>query len=247
MTIDSIGNLQVFETAETVNTVAVDFIIDIANKAIAERGRFVICLSGGQTPQQLYSLLAELPFCKQIQWKKTFVFWGDERCVPLNDERNNAHQAKIILLDKVDVPFSNIHRIPVNILAAEAAAEYEKEIKLFFNEGVPRFDLILLGLGENGHTASLFPGTKVINEQVEGIREVYVEEERMYRVTMTAPLINRARHILFLVTGKNKAEILNKILSAPFEPDKYPAQLIRPIEGQLHWFIDSAAAAFITN
>ena len=201
MAIPSKYNLKVFQTEDELNKSAVEFIIAISNKSLAAKGKFIIALSGGQTPEKLYSLLAELPFHEQIQWKKTFIFWGDERCVPLEDERNNAHRAKSILLGKVDIPLANIHFIPVNLSPAEAANKYEKGLKDFFGKDPLRFDLILLGLGENGHTASLFPGTKLIDEQSEGIREVYVEEEKMFRVTMTAPLIDQAHHILFLVTG----------------------------------------------
>jgi 6-phosphogluconolactonase len=238
-------SLQVFETTEALNKTAAEFIIELSKKSIAERGRFIISLSGGETPKKVYSLLSEPPFKDQIQWKKTFIFWGDERCVPFTDERNNGHQAKSILLDKVDIPLSNIHFIPVNLTPSQAAFEYEKKIKNFFGEEPPRFDLVLLGLGENGHTASLFPGTKVIGEQSEGIREVYVEEEKMFRVTMTAPLINEAYNILFLVTGENKADILKKILTTTYTPDIYPAQLIKPVNGDLFWFADRAAASLI--
>jgi len=244
--------LDVFQTTDTLYEAAAHFIVDRANKAIAERGRFVISLSGGQTPKKLYALLAKPHFSTKMPWKKTFVFWGDERCVPLDGERNNAHQAKKILLDKVDIPISNIHIIPVDLTPAEAAASYEKELNAFF-EGEPlRFDLILLGLGENGHTASIFPGTKLVGDESIGIRDLYIEDEGItvgpsyadgFRVTMTAPLINEARNILFLVTGEGKTVVLNKVLNGPYLPDKYPAQLIKPVDGELIWFVDSKAGA----
>jgi len=235
-------HLEVLPTINDLNIAAAEFIIATAKKAIAKRGRFVISFSGGQTPLELYSILSQSPFREQIEWERTFIFWGDERCVPLEDKRNNAHQAKITLLNEVNIPPSNIHIIPVNLPPSEAAKKYEKEINDFFGVGPRQFDLILLGLGENGHTASLFPGTKILNEQAEGVREVYVEEEKNFRITMTAPLINQSHHILFLVTGKNKAEILENIMWAPYQPQKYPAQLIKPLEGDLRWFADSAAA-----
>ena len=239
--------LKIFQTADELNKAAVEFIIAAAKKAIAMRGKFIISLSGGQTPQKLYSLLSESPYREQVQWEKTFVFWDDERCVPLDDERNNAHCAKFTLLDKIDIPESNIYAIPVNLSPGEAAVKYEKELKYFFGKEALRFDLILLGLGANGHTASLFPKTKVIDEQMEGIRAVYVEEEKMFRVTMTAPLINQARIILFLVTGENKAEILKKVFTVSYRPDQIPAQLIKPGDGELYWFVDGAASSLITN
>lgn len=256
MTDHSKYNVEIFQTTAALNRAAAEFIISKASEAIAARGRFSISLSGGQTPQNLYSLLAEPFYCEQIQWKKTFIFWGDERCVPLDDERNNAYQARSILLDKVDLPLSNIHFMPVNLSPEEAARTYEQELKDFFGDEPIRFDIMLLGLGENGHTASLFPHTKVIDEQAEGVRELYVEEENMsarpghsdgFRVTMTAPLINRSHHILFLVTGEKKAGILKKILTASYQPEHFPAQLIKPDDGTLNWFVDHKAAAFINS
>ncbi len=238
-------NLEVLPDAEDLYIAVAEFIIDVANKAILKRGQFTFVLSGGQTPLELYSILAKHPYCDYMQWKKTYVFWGDERCVPLDDEQNNAHQAKVHLLDKVDIPKSNIHIIPVNLPTQEAAKQYEKDIKGFF-EGAPfQFDLILLGLGEDGHTASLFPKTNVLAERTEGIRAVTVDSPIGNRITMTAPLINRSRHIVFLVTGKNKASILKKVLSGTYQPEKYPAQLIKPMEGDLHWFANSAAATSV--
>ncbi len=241
----SIHNLRVFQTEDALDIAATEFIITIANKAIVERGKFIISLSGGQTPVKLYTLLANPPFKELINWEKTFVFWSDERCVPLNDERNNALMAKEALLNKINIPESNIHPIPVDLPPEKAAANYEKELNLFFGDASPRFDLILLGLGENGHTASLFPDTNVIDEKTEGIREVYVEEEKMFRITMTAPLINQARAILFLVIGKNKAAILKKVLSIPYQPAKIPAQIINPIDGKLYWYVDDTAASLL--
>jgi 6-phosphogluconolactonase len=239
--------LKVFPGAEALHKGAAEFIIEVANKAIAARERFTISLSGGQTPQKLYSLLAGPPYKDKIDWTKTFVFWGDERCVPLNDARNNAFQAKSMLLDKIDIPQGNIHRIPVNLPPAEAAAKYEKELKDFFSNKSPRFDLMLLGLGENGHTASLFPATNVLDEQAAGVREVYVEEGKVFRITMTASLINQAHHILFLVEGNNKADILEKVLTGHYQQQNYPAQLIKPAHGDLSYFADSAAASLVKH
>jgi 6-phosphogluconolactonase len=239
LTNDSKYGLEVFRTIKEFNKSAAEFIISKAKQAIAARGKFTIALSGGQTPLGLYSLLSEPFFSDQIIWEKTFVFWTDERCVPLDDERNNAHQAKLMLFDKINIPVTNMHIIPVNIPGA--ALQYESEIKNFFGQQPLRFDLILLGIGENGHTASLFPGTKVIQESAEGIREVYVEQEQMSRITMTAALINQARTVLFLVTGKKKMQVLKNILTASYQPDRYPAQLIKPEAGELFFFADKNA------
>jgi 6-phosphogluconolactonase len=240
-------HVEVFNDADKLTEAAADFIVGVGQEAININGRFVISLSGGHTPEKLYALLTLPSFRKRIDWKKTFFFWGDERCVPLDDERNNAHQAKLIWLDHMPVPLAHVHRIPVNLPPQDAATTYQKEIEGFFGSHPKRFDIMLLGLGENGHTASLFPGTPVVHENVEGVREVYVEEEKLFRVTMTAPLINQARHILFLVTGENKAVVLENILNTPLQPDLYPAQLIRSNEGELRWYVDKAAASLLSK
>ena len=178
-----------------------------------------------------------------MPWKNTFVFWGDERCVPLTDERNNAYHAKILLLDKSDIPSENIFIIPVNLPPAEAASQYENELKDFFKNEVIEFDLILLGLGENGHTASLFPHTDILNEKLAGVRDVYVAEEKAFRVSMTAAMINNAHKILFLVTEEKKAAVLKIVLTGDYQPEVYPAQLINPEKGELYWFTDREAAS----
>ena len=238
-------NLQVFQTTETLTIAAASLIVEIAHKSVDATGRFSIALSGGNTPQQLYELLALSPYNQQMPWTETYFFWGDERCVPLEDKRNNAQMAQLALFNKVEIPPSNIYRIPANLPPDRAALTYEKLIKNFFDEEAPHFDLILLGLGDNGHTASLFPGTTVLNEKSQGIRKVFVEEQNEFRITMTAPLINMAYHILFLVTGENKAAILNTIFKSPYLPSQYPAQLVKPQSGKLYWFADSKAAALL--
>jgi 6-phosphogluconolactonase len=238
-------NLKVFETEEALNKAAAELIVTVENHAIAEKGKFVIALSGGKTPLKLYSMLSDFPYREEIKWKQTFIFWGDERCVPLNDKRNNAHLAEELLFSKINIPTYNIHPIPVSLPPEEAAARYEKELKDFFGNDPLQFDLVLLGLGVNGHTASLFPGTDVIIEQALGVRQVYVKEEKMFRITLTAPLINQARNILFLVSGKNKAVTLKNVLTSHFHPHPYPAQLIQPEKGSLNWYADQAAASLM--
>lgn len=170
--------LRIFETPELLSEAAGDYFIELSNAAIKERGRFIISLSGGHTPEKLFSLLATPVYRDKIQWSKTFVFWGDERCVGLDDKQNNAHLARVLLLNEIDIPPKNIFPIPVNLPPAEAALEYEQTLKSFFGTNPPSFDLILLGLGENGHTASLFPGTPVLHEQTRWVKEVYVEEAK---------------------------------------------------------------------
>ena len=239
-------NIQIFQRLEDLNAAAAAFIVKLAKEAVATRGKFVISLSGGQSPNEIYAMLASLPFSEQMPWHRTHIFWGDERFVPFDDERNNAFNAKSIMLSKISIPASNIYPIPVNLNPVEAARKYEQELITFFGEA-PSFDLIMLGLGENGHTASLFPNSPVLNEKLPGIREVWIAEENMMRITMTAPLINLARNILFIVTGENKAAILKTVLTSPFCPEKYPAQLIKPIDGELVWFVDKGAAGNLDN
>jgi 6-phosphogluconolactonase len=240
-------NLKIFESVDALNEAAANMIVEIAKKAIDARGRFTVALSGGNTPKQLYTLLSTPQYSAQINWQKTFIFWGDERCVPAIDEQNNAHMAKQALLDKINIPASNIHPVPVQLPPVEAAESYEVDMLKFFNSPSPMFDLILLGLGENGHTASLFPGTDVLRDQAAGIRALYIDEVKMFRITMTAPLINLSHHILFLVTGKGKAEVLKNVITGAYHPEQYPAQLIKPEKGKLFWLVDKEAGQDFTG
>jgi len=244
---DPKNKLQVFDTGTVLTEATAAFIIKLAVEAISSRGRFIISLSGGHTPEHLYALLAKEPYNQQIPWDKTFVFWGDERCVPSDDKDNNARMAKTLLLDHVNIPAENVYPVPVDMPPVDGAKAYEKSIKDLFKNEVPIFDLILLGLGENGHTASLFPGTEVLHETAHIVKEVYVEEQKMFRITMTAPLINQARNIVFLLEGKGKAEVLNTILNGAYQPEKYPAQLISPVNGNLYWFTDKEAAGSLAD
>jgi 6-phosphogluconolactonase len=239
------SNIKVYNTDSELFDATANFIIDLAAASIATTGRFTISLSGGNTPEKLYALLAKEEYASQIDWNKTFVFWGDERCVASDDPLNNAKMAKDLLLNKVPVPTENIFETPVGLSPAEAAIEYERQIKFFFDDLTPTFDLVLLGMGDNAHTASLFPGTDILNETTRLVKEVYVEEQKMFRITMTAPLINLAHNIVFLLTGKAKAKTLKTVLNAPYEPNKYPVQLIKPINGKLYWFVDAEAASLL--
>jgi 6-phosphogluconolactonase len=237
------STVRIFGTRGAMNASAAQRLIDLAEKSVAARGRFILALSGGNTPQGLYALLSTEPYRNLVPWRSTFVFWSDERCVPADDERNNAHMATNLLLKKIDLASSHIHPIPVDCPPADAAKKYEETLHVFFGKHAPRFDLLLLGLGENGHTASLFPGTKVLDEKVHWAREVFIEDQRMSRVTLTVPLINKARHILFLAAGDEKSDILKTVLTAPRRPDRYPAQMIRPERGEVTWFVDDKAAS----
>jgi 6-phosphogluconolactonase len=238
-------DLQIFDTPDALNHAAARFIAELADKAISARGRFAIALSGGHTPENLYDLLSKPPFRYEFDWTKTFIFWGDERCVSTDDTRNNSYMARSLLLDHVAIPSSNIHPVPVDLPPDKAALAYANTIKNFFGNYLPCFDLILLGLGENGHTASLFPGSKILSEHVKLVCETYIEEQNMFRITMTEKLINLAYNIIFLVEGKEKAEILDKVINGAYQPHKYPAQLIKPLNSNLYWFVDHTAASLL--
>lgn len=222
-----------FDTPALLAKGAADFILTLASETIKNSGRFSIALSGGNTPATLYALLATIPYSSQINWEKFFVFWGDERCVPADNKDNNSFNANKLLLDKVPIPKENIFPILVELAPALAAAQYEKTIKQFFKTDKPQFDLVLLGMGDNGHTASLFPHTDILKEEKALIKEVFIAELNMWRITFTAPFINNAKHILFLVAGKEKKEMLQTILQGKYEPEKYPAQLIKGAK----WFV----------
>ena len=236
-------NLQIFGSREEFYQASAKLVLALAKEAISKRGRFVIALSGGSSPEPLYELLAKDPFQHEMPWENTFVFWGDERFVPTDDERSNAHRAWQLLLEKVPLSAAQIYQIGSSLTPEQEARKYENTVFSFFGKAHPVFDLILLGLGENGHTASLFPETPVLQELSPGIRAVFPADETIPRITMTAPLINLARRILFLVSGSNKAYAVKSVLGAEYNPSKFPAQLISPKSGHLTWHLDSDAAA----
>ena len=236
-----------FNTTGLLFKAAADLIIQLYEQAVADKGSFTIALSGGNTPKKLYELLATPVYAKKINWKNIYLFWSDERCVPASDEENNSHMASQALLNNVPVPKENIFPVPVNFEPAKAAARYEQMIRTFFKDKQPHFDLILLGLGEDGHTASLFPGTDILDEKKILVKQVYLKEKKMFRVSFTLPLINDAKHILFLVTGKEKSNILKKIFTKPVKKPAYPAQLIKPVKGKLFWYLDKAAASSLNQ
>ena len=233
--------IRVFNDYEGLSQAAAGMFVDLAVQAIDSRDRFVVALSGGHTPRRLYELLAADPLRRMIRWDAIHFFWGDERCVPAGDSRSNALMTHQILLDHVPVPTEHIHPIHGDLPPAQAAAEYEAELRTFFGIQPPVFDLILLGMGDNAHTASLFPYTPVLREKQRWVAEVYVAEQEMYRVTLTAPLINQASDVIFLVNGADKAPALQKVLDGPYQPLEFPAQLIRPNGSHPIWLVDEAA------
>jgi 6-phosphogluconolactonase len=222
-----------FDTAELLAEAAANYFVMLANENIEKKGKFTVALSGGSTPVALYKLLASPTFNHIIDWKKVFVFWGDERCVPLDSIDNNAFNAKNVLLSKIKIPAKNIFIIPVDDTPVNAAIYYEATIKIFFKTDKPVFDLILLGMGDDGHTASLFPYTSILQEKNKLVKEVFLADKNVWRVSLTEPIINVATHKLFLIAGKAKATMLDIILNGEKDIEKYPAQMIENAE----WFV----------
>ena len=214
-------------------------------QVLAKQDRFTFVLSGGSTPKALYALLAESPYKESIPWEKLHFFWGDERAVPFEDSRNNAKMCYDELLDKVPVKAENIHIMRTDITPEESAAENEQIVKKNFEGSETTFDFVLLGMGDDGHTLSLFPGTEVIHEQNALATSFFLQAQDMYRITLTAPVVNDAACVAFLAAGAGKAEVLKQVLKGDRNVDLYPSQIIQPLKGQLHWFVDEAAAALL--
>ena len=225
---------------------AAEEVIRSAADAIAQRGRFTIALSGGSTPRNLYTLIAANASAT-LPWNQMFFFWGDERHVPPDSPDSNYRMAKETLLTKVPIPSTNIFPVPAeNPDAAVAAETYEQTLRKFFVVApgeFPRFDLILLGMGPDGHTASLFPETAALEEKSRLVVANWVEKLGSSRITFTLPLLNAARCIAFLVSGTDKAAALHEVLEGNAPAEKYPSKLVQPREGKLIWFVDRAAAS----
>lgn len=222
-----------------------EWINNYIQQVLAKQDRFTFVLSGGSTPKALYALLAESPYKESIPWEKLHFFWGDERAVPFEDSRNNAKMCYDELLDKVPVKAENIHIMRTDITPEESAAEYEKILNTYFESSETTFDFVLLGMGDDGHTLSLFPGTEVIHEQNALATSFFLQAQDMYRITLTAPVVNNAACVAFLAAGAGKAEVLKQVLKGNRNVDLYPSQIIQPVKGQLHWFVDEAAAALL--
>lgn len=243
--LDRKGKLLVTPDPPALFEAAAELFLHAATEAIKERALFSVALSGGSTPKALFQLLATDPWRLRVDWRKTHLFWGDERWVPSTDSRSNYHMTNKALLSKVPIPAENIHRVQTDGgEPQEAAAKYESEIRTLLGSD-PQFDLNLLGLGTNGHTASLFPHRPTLETRDRLVVADYVDEVQMYRITFTVPLINASRNILFLLGGKDKAEVLKEVLRGPHNPQQLPAQLIEAPRGTLTWLTDEATASEI--
>ena len=241
------SQLQIYPDASSLAIAAAERIVGLADEAIKHHAGFSIALSGGSTPKTLYELLATPIYSERVDWSNVHVFWGDERCVPPDDIESCYRMARETLLDHVPISPANIRRIQGEIPPEEAATKYERLLHHFFGNQSPRFDLILLGMGDDGHTASLFPGTKALSEEKRWVIENYVEAKQMWRITLTKTAINAAANLIFLVSGAGKAERLRQVLEGNYERDKLPSQLIRPENGSLLWLVDQDAAALLSS
>jgi 6-phosphogluconolactonase len=241
-------NVQVFTNKKDLARAAAELFSTLATEAVAERGRFSVALAGGSTPQALFSILAAPPYITDLPWPSSHIFWGDERLVPPDDPGSNFYHAAKLLLNHIDIPPANIHRVKGELSAAEAVEGTIEQLQHFAedNRQWPRFDLVLLGMGGDGHTASLFPGSPALEPDVfvKPVTAVY-ENRPAQRITLTPALFNDARQILFLVTGANKAEALAAVLQDPPDWEKWPAQRIQPNSGVTTWFVDQEAASLL--
>jgi 6-phosphogluconolactonase len=238
--------IRVFKDINELSQYAANSFAEIANQSIAERGRFLTALSGGNTPMQLYKLLGE-SFHDKVDWTRTHFFWGDERCVPVDDAGNSYGQTKKVLFDKIDIPDENIHRVLSELEPDSASREYARTLSGFAEPPLawPRFDLTLLGMGDDGHTASLFPNSPVdVDSPTLAVTANY-QGRPANRVTLTPKVLNSSRNIMFLVCGKSKAAVLSKVFNDNYEPEELPVQRIVPENGSLTLLIDEEAGSLL--
>jgi 6-phosphogluconolactonase len=237
---------KVAATTDAITKIAADSFADTVKKAVAARGIARVAISGGSTPKAVFELLASEPYLNSIPWQQLQLFWVDERCVPPTHEESNYRMTKAAMLDKVPLPPANVHRMEGELDPEEAASRYEATIRNAFRlEGAqtPTFDLIWLGLGPDGHTASLFPHTEGLDEMSRIAMANHVPQKDTWRITLTWPVIVQGREVAFLIEGEEKAEMVRTVFTGPYDPETFPAQLIRPATGRLTLMLDSAAAA----
>ena len=247
-------DVRILTDLEDISRTAADLFAETAREAVEARGHFLVALSGGNTPVALYRLLAQEPYRDQVNWDRTIVFWGDERCVPPEAAGNSYFQTKEVLLDRVPIPGKNVHRVRSEMNSTDSAADYARVLREAAHDyGAdpghewPRFDLVLLGMGDDAHTASLFPGSPAdISTPTVAVSAEY-QDRPAQRVSLTPIVFNAARKVVFLVSGESKAEALAKVLLGDYHPENLPAQRIRPEDGELIWLVDQAAAIGIAG
>ena len=239
------ADIRIFPDIAAMSRGAAASILSLAHASVASGGRFAFALSGGSTPRQLYSLLAAAPWREAMPWPQVHLFWADERCVPPDHRDSNYGMAHDTFLAQVPLPDGNVHRIRAEAGPDRAAEAYEEELEAFFGPALPSFDLVLLGSGEDGHTASLFPGSMHVRERKRLALAVSLARPGPDRVTLTLPVLNNARQVLFLVAGKKKAGVVHEIVEDG-NPKRYPAGLVEPVQGCLTWMLDRQAAQLLT-
>jgi 6-phosphogluconolactonase len=228
---------------ESLSRGAADRILGLSRESISAGGRFAVAISGGSTPQRLYSLLGSDPYQKIVDWTRIHIFWADERAVPRDHADSNFKFAFDTFLSRVPIPEANLLRIRGEDGPEKAARQYEDDLRNFFGQqSTPVFDLIILGMGEDGHTASLFPGSSALAETARLVLPVYPDRPKTSRVTLTLPVLNNASHLLFLVSGRAKADIVAEVLGNGKAKTRYPAALVNPSHGSIEWFVDKDAA-----
>lgn len=242
------GQFHIFSTLQELSEAAAKYVSRISAQAITERGLFTVALSGGSLPKLLCTPLVAEPLRSQIDWSGWQVFWADERWVPLTHPDSNYRSAREYLFDHVAIPQERIHAVDPTLPCAQAADSYQDKLQQIFERDsnqLPHFDLILLGMGEDGHTASLFPNHPLLHETERWVAPIFDSPKPPpERITLTLPVINNARHIAFIAAGTGKAEVLSEIMASTIPTNKFPAQLVQPVgEGELNWFVDAAAAA----
>ncbi|RMG16237.1 MAG: 6-phosphogluconolactonase [Bacteroidetes bacterium] len=240
-------HMHVYEGEKSLIAAFADYIIEQVNRSIQSQGFCNISLAGGNSPKAAYTLLASPPLTHQVDWTKVFFFFGDERYVPANNPQYNGGMVDQVFFQPLEIKKHQIFLIDTTLPPDLAAQQYWNDIQAHFKGSPIEFDLILLGLGDNAHTASLFPFTEVLWETEPEVKAVYLKRENVYRITMTAPLINQGKQIAFLVYGARKALAVQHVIQGQKDIAQFPAQLIQPVKGELHWFLDATAAALLTN
>lgn len=238
----NLGDLQVFDAAADVAGALADTFLNDAAEAIGQRGAFFVALAGGTTPKNAYALLAQEPRRSSVDWNHVFVYFGDERCVPPESPESNYKMASDAFLNAVPLADGHVHRMRGEDDPLQAARDYA-ELLIQTMGDLPRFDLVMLGMGPDGHTASLFPGTDPLADNDRLVRAPYVEKFSTYRITFTPRVINNARHVVIATEGLPKAPALYAVREGPYDPLVHPIQIVEPANGRLTWLVDRAAAA----
>jgi 6-phosphogluconolactonase len=239
------SNVLVFETRTGLEEAAAAAMLRVIHARLKQQRVCLLALSGGGTPRNVYRLVGNASASAGIEWQRVQFFFCDERMVPPSDRESNYRMVNEELFSRIGIPEANVHRIRGEVPGVEAASLYSQELATFFTATGTTFDLVMLGIGEDGHTASLFPGTDAVDEMNELVKSVYVTSLAAWRTTLTLPVINRSREIIFLVSGKNKASIVSRVLTASNPTNELPASLVRPLDGTLRWMLDSDAATLL--